>query len=157
MKMHAWCRIIAKVRQVVESACPALCSKSNRAKHAEANATAIATALVEGFLSVETCNGCTAAVEILASATETAFVEAIAESSAQVRPVLDTDVPVLRMLGSNSMLLCLQCMSVYGLPQRMAVCLRPFLCDQSTVMLILDWGAVSRNQRQFVQHKYAAK
>lgn len=44
-------------------------------------------AIVDGFLSVQTCNGCDAAVAIYASSQKTAFVSAIAESKSTVCPV----------------------------------------------------------------------
>ena len=52
---------------------------------ASAKAQATARAIVQGWVGAETCTGCTVATDLLASATETVFLEAIAESESQVR------------------------------------------------------------------------
>lgn len=51
---------------------------------AAANATASAEAIGYGWASVETCNGCKAAAELLVKSSATAFVSAIAESKTMV-------------------------------------------------------------------------
>jgi hypothetical protein len=51
---------------------------------AAANATASAEAIGYGWASVETCNGCKAAAELLVKSSTTAFVSAIAESKTAV-------------------------------------------------------------------------
>jgi hypothetical protein len=55
---------------------------------AAATAEARAKALLQGWVEVETCQGCKAAAELFAVASTDIFVKAVAESKSQVRSLL---------------------------------------------------------------------
>ena len=89
--------VFARAVTAVDLDCT-LAGAATAAAAATASATAVAEAsaeaLLDGMVSVETCGGCSATVNLFGSATRDLFVEAVASASASVRPCHHCCAPV---------------------------------------------------------------